>query len=105
MIMREFGYPTILWSVDCGDSKANRSTAATVRANILRETRPGAIVLVHDIHSWSIDAMPATLDGLLAKGFRFVTVSQLLAMSAGPKPGKAGMAVTLKSPTFSPGSF
>jgi peptidoglycan/xylan/chitin deacetylase (PgdA/CDA1 family) len=37
-------------------------------------------VLAHDLHGPTVDAMPQTLDGLLAKGFRFVTVSQLLAM-------------------------
>ncbi|MFZ4763800.1 MAG: polysaccharide deacetylase family protein, partial [Roseimicrobium sp.] len=33
-----------------------------------------------------IDAMPNTLDGLLAKGFRFVTVSQLLNMESFSAP-------------------
>ena len=32
--------------------------------------------------------MPATLDALAAKGFKFVTVSQLIAMNK-PKPPKA----------------
>lgn len=107
-IMKEFGYPTILWSVDCGDSKRG-STAASVRANVVRETRPGAIILVHDLHSWSVDAMPGTLDDLLAKGFRFVTMSQLLAM--GPKtkveaaPVAAPAVASVPGVLFSPGSF
>ena len=37
-------------------------------------------VLAHDLHAQTVDAMPATLDGLLRRGFKFVTVSQLLAM-------------------------
>ena len=45
----------------------------------------GAIILSHDIHQQTIDAMPATLDALLAKGYKFVTVSQLIAMNH-PKP-------------------
>jgi peptidoglycan/xylan/chitin deacetylase (PgdA/CDA1 family) len=102
-IKQEFGYPTIVWSVDCGDSRP-RSTAASVRTNILRETRPGAIILVHDLHSWSVDAMPSTLDGLLAKGFRFVTMSQLLAMSA-EGTRRAGSTLAAAGPNFSPGSF
>jgi len=36
-----------------------------------------------------VDAMPATLDGLLRKGYKFVTVSQLLAMAA-TQPAPAG---------------
>jgi hypothetical protein len=31
--------------------------------------------------------MPATLDGLLRKGYKFVTVSQLLAMATAPATG------------------
>ncbi len=101
-ILEEFGYPTIIWSVDCADSRP-RSTPARVRANVVRETRPGSVILVHDLHSTSVDAMPATLDDLLTKGFKFVTMSQLIAMTTGPKvmPAQAVAA----GPTFSPGSF
>ena len=43
---------------------------------------PGSIVLAHDLHAPTVDAMPGTLDGLLEKGYQFVTVSQLLAQKA-----------------------
>jgi peptidoglycan/xylan/chitin deacetylase (PgdA/CDA1 family) len=74
----EFGYPTILWSVDPLDWK--RPGASVVTSRILAGTSGGGIVLAHDLHSQTVDAMPATLDGLLRRGFKFVTVSQLLAM-------------------------
>ena len=57
-----------------------------VSARILAGTTPGAIILSHDLHSQTVDAMPATLDGLLRKGYRFVTVSQLLAMKGAAPP-------------------
>jgi len=76
----EFGYPTILWSVDPLDWK--RPGPSVVASRILRGTSSGAIVLAHDLHAQTIDAMPATLDGLLRRGFRFVTVSQLIAMQS-----------------------
>jgi hypothetical protein len=38
-------------------------------------------VLAHDLHKSTVDAMPASLDGLLRRGFNFVTVSQLLALN------------------------
>ena len=41
-----------------------------------------------DIHKQTVDAMPATLDALIAKGYKFVTVSQLIAMNK-PKPPPA----------------
>ena len=54
---------------------------------IVKETRAGSIILSHDIHPGTIEAMPATFDQLQAKGFKFVTVTELLAM-ARPLPPK-----------------
>ena len=68
--------PTILWSVDPQDWR--RPGASTVANRILRDARQGGIILSHDIHRGTIDAMPATLDGLSARGLRFATVSQML---------------------------
>jgi peptidoglycan/xylan/chitin deacetylase (PgdA/CDA1 family) len=78
LVHAEFGYPTILWSVDPLDWK--RPGPSVVTSRILSGTTAGGIVLAHDLHSQTVDAMPATLDGLLRRGFKFVTVSQLLAM-------------------------
>ena len=80
MVHSTFGYPTILWSVDPLDWK--RPGPSVVTSRILAGTTSGAIILSHDLHAPTIDAMPATLDGLLARGFQFVTVSQLLAMKS-----------------------
>ncbi len=78
LVHEEFGYPTILWSVDPLDWK--RPGPSVVASRILSATTAGGIVLAHDLHSQTVDAMPATLDGLLKRGFKFVTVSQLIAM-------------------------
>ena len=75
----EFGYRVILWDVDPYDWK--RPGPAVVRSRILKETQPGSIVLSHDIHPGTIEAMPSTLDALEAKGFKFVTVSELIRMA------------------------
>jgi len=76
----EFGYDIILWDVDPYDWK--RPGPAVVRNRILKETRPGSIVLSHDIHPGTIEAMPSTFDELEGKGFKFVTVSELIKMAA-----------------------
>jgi peptidoglycan-N-acetylglucosamine deacetylase len=83
---RKWGYKCILWDVDTLDWK--HRDAGRTQASILQNTRPGSIILTHDIHKPTIDAMPASIDGLLAKGFKFVTVSELLAMDRprAPKP-------------------
>jgi len=87
----DFGYSTIMWAVDPQDWRKPGSSVVTQR--ILSATDPGEIVLVHDIHAPTIAAMPATLDGLLGRGLRFVTISQLIAMEgggfAGADPGPA----------------
>jgi peptidoglycan/xylan/chitin deacetylase (PgdA/CDA1 family) len=77
-ISREFGMKVILWSVDPLDWKYRNS--ASVQRRILAEARPGAIILSHDIHPTTVAAMPEVLDSLLAKGYKFVTVSELIAM-------------------------
>lgn len=100
-IFNEFGYPTILWAVDPNDWK--RPGPSVVTQRILAATRPGYIVLAHDIHPGTIEAMPATLDGLLARGYRFVTVSQLIAL-------EQHRLATIEQPrqfsaSFSPGGY
>ena len=82
----EWGYKCILWDVDPLDWKVRN--AEHVKNEILKATVPGSIILSHDIHKSTIDAMPETLDALLAKGFKFVTVSELVAMDkpVPPKP-------------------
>lgn len=82
-IANQFGLNIILWSVDPFDWK--RPGASVITQRILSQVRPGAIILSHDIHKQTVDAMPATLDALIAKGYKFVTVSQLIAMNK-PKP-------------------
>jgi peptidoglycan/xylan/chitin deacetylase (PgdA/CDA1 family) len=82
----QFGYQIILWDVDPYDWK--RPGPSVVRSRILKETRRGSIVLSHDIHPGTIEAMPSTLDALEAKGFKFVTVSELIRMAV-PHPSHA----------------
>ncbi len=77
MIHEHFGYPTILWDVDPEDWRAPKSIAK-VHNTLLKETRSGSIILCHDIHKETVDAMPSTLDDLKAKGFQFCTVTQLI---------------------------
>ncbi len=77
-LLREFGYPTIMWSVDPKDWQ--RPGVSAVRNRLVAGARPGAILLAHDIHAPTIAAMPGTFDALLKRGYRFVTVSELIAL-------------------------
>jgi peptidoglycan-N-acetylglucosamine deacetylase len=91
-IENQFGLSIILWSVDPFDWK--RPGASVITQRILSQARPGAIILSHDIHKQTVDAMPATLDGLMRKGFKFVTVSQLIALNKPKEPLPAGKPAT-----------
>ena len=92
----QFGYKCILWAVDPLDWK--RPGSSVVAHRIISETHPGSIILAHDIHSGTIDAVPEILDTLLAKGYKFVTVSELLAMEK-PKSATVPKAAVSTSAT------
>jgi len=81
----DMGLPTILWSVDPLDWK--RPGPAIVSQRIVSGVTPGAIVLSHDLHSQTVDAMPATLEALMQKGYKFLSVSQLIAMKPAENSG------------------
>lgn len=87
LVHAERGMPTVLWSVDPRDWR--RPGPEEITRRILTGSHPGGVVLAHDILSGTVDAMPATLDVLLARGYRFVTLCELLGWprwSAPPAP-------------------
>jgi peptidoglycan/xylan/chitin deacetylase (PgdA/CDA1 family) len=84
--------------------------AALITSRILEATRPGSIILLHD--GWA--AKPGTLEAagrviehLKAQGYRFVTVSELLAQGQGaptqdppgPTPSGSGRPADMSSAT------
>jgi peptidoglycan/xylan/chitin deacetylase (PgdA/CDA1 family) len=62
---------TVLWSVDSRDW-IDRDPASIAR-RVERQVRPGSIVLLHDLPV-SARALPAIIDGLRRRGYRFRTV-------------------------------
>ena len=72
-------FPIINWSVDTLDWKTKnvRSIVQTVKA----KTQNGSIILMHDIHKTSAEAVDTIVRELSEQGYRFVTVSELLAIS------------------------
>ena len=69
------GAPIIFWSVDTRDWAV--LNAAAVKNNILRDSFDGAIVLLHDIHSTSVDGVLSSIDAMKNQGYEFVTVREL----------------------------
>ncbi len=76
-----YGYRTILWSVDPKDWGV--PPRAVLIRRVVSRARPGGIILLHDIHPSTVGAVPAIIVGLRQRGFRFLTVSQLLALEPG----------------------
>lgn len=66
----------IMWSVDTLDWKYRDANIVT--QSVLREAEDGAIVLMHDIHPSSVEAVPGIIDGLRDAGYTFVSVDTLL---------------------------
>ncbi len=77
-VFAEFGYPTIMWSCDPMDWK--KPGVSVVAQRTIQGASPGGILLLHDLHKSTVDAVPTILDTLLGQGYRFVTVSELIAM-------------------------
>jgi peptidoglycan/xylan/chitin deacetylase (PgdA/CDA1 family) len=71
------GYATcVSYDVDGLDWKD--PDAATVRRAVLGTVKPGSIVSLHLGHPVTIEALPAILTGLAAKGLQPVTLTELL---------------------------
>ena len=65
----------ILWDVDTLDWK-DRNTASIMKE--VRKAQPGSIILMHDVHQTTIDALPLILQYLTEQGFEMVTIEELM---------------------------
>jgi peptidoglycan/xylan/chitin deacetylase (PgdA/CDA1 family) len=76
----ELGYRLVYWHIDSLDWLYRDPVRIAER--ILKGSRSRSIVLAHDVHSTTVEAMPRVFDTLLAGGTRFLTVSELLGLHA-----------------------
>ena len=65
----------IIWSIDTRDW-ATKSEDQTYQV-VMDNAQDGSVVLMHDIHEWSVKAAIRMIPDLIAKGFKLVTVSEL----------------------------
>lgn len=77
----ELGIALINWSVDTLDWKYKN--ADTVYTAVMDGAKDGAIILCHDLHKTTVDAMERAIPALIAEGYQLVTVSELLTSSGG----------------------
>ncbi|MBF2067892.1 MAG: polysaccharide deacetylase family protein [Calothrix sp. C42_A2020_038] len=79
-------YAVIMWSQTSADTDPKAKYQVFVK-NVLRDAKPGSIVLMHDgggDRRRTVQALPQIIRGLKEKGYRFVTVPEILEM--GKKP-------------------
>lgn len=74
-LLEETDMSIVLWSVDPEDWKDRN--ADVVAKRVIKSTRPGDIILLHDIFGTSVDAALKIVDELQSKGYHFVTVDQI----------------------------
>ncbi len=78
-LLGDAGYRQILWSVDTNDWRGH--SAEQIAHTVLREVKPGDIILMHDYVSRRFQgaaALETIIPALQKEGYSFVTVSELL---------------------------
>ena len=81
----------VMWSVDAQDDDDDAVPEVDpIVERVLRLVTPGAIVLLHDgdglkvepYKGSTVQALPRIVDGLISRGYRMVTVPELLALAS-----------------------
>lgn len=73
--IESLGYPLILWNIDPKDWLYRDSVK--VYNNIIKKACDGCIVLLHDIHKETIEAVKKVIPSLNALGYNVVSISDL----------------------------
>ena len=68
--------PLVLWSIDTRDWKT-KSSASTI-SSVLNNVQDGDIILMHSLYSSTAAACETIIPELAARGYKMVTVSELL---------------------------
>lgn len=89
-VCAQLGVTIVNWSMDTLDWKYK--DADKIYNTIINEVKDGDIILCHDLHGTTVDAMERVIPALIEQGYQLVTVSELL--SYGDKEITAGNVYT-----------
>ena len=67
--------PMVTWTVDSRDWES--LNAKTVVQSVLRDVKPNSIILMHDIHPTTVEALKKVLPWLVKNDYDILTVSEL----------------------------
>lgn len=76
---KELGVTFYNWSIDTLDWLTK--DPAAIEKEIMSNVSDGDIILCHDLHETTVDAMESVIPKLIAKGYQLVTVSELMSYS------------------------
>ena len=75
-VINQLNVPNVLWTIDTLDWKHHdpKKTVQIINTNV----KNGSIILMHDIHQTTADALDSVISTLQKQGYEFVTVSEIL---------------------------
>ena len=89
-VSKRRGYVMVSWNSAARDFE--NVSADFIYRRVMDRVENGSIILLHDDNPNTVEAMPRLLDSLRARGYRFVTISEMLAhLPVQVTPGKSGM--------------
>jgi peptidoglycan/xylan/chitin deacetylase (PgdA/CDA1 family) len=71
-------FTTALWSFDSGDCRTRRPEDVLGAFECDGASKAGAIVLLHEGQTWTLEALPSILSGLKETGHDMVTMREML---------------------------
>ncbi|MBL8049395.1 MAG: polysaccharide deacetylase family protein [Chthonomonas sp.] len=73
---RQKGMPIVLWTGDTLDWKFKSAQPVITRA--ISALKPGAVLLMHDIHEHTANAVPAIMAVIHQRGYKCITISEMM---------------------------
>ena len=74
-VLKYVKYPLIICAIDTEDWQLKDATK--IKEAVLTQVEDGDIVLMHDIHDFTVEAMKEVIPELVNRGYQLVTVSEL----------------------------
>lgn len=81
-VISQIGLPSMYWSVDTLDWKTRNPQS--ILGEVKTHTRPGSIILMHDIHKETVASLEPMLQFLSGEGYHMVTLTELLGEQLNP---------------------
>ena len=75
-VARKQGLAVLNWSLDSKDWAVKDADALVSR--VVERVKDGDVILMHDLYDSSVDAALEIIDSLTARGYQFVTVTELV---------------------------